>query len=62
LFWVELKHLYSNQILEDVFEDVIALERVPQHPMIQAVVGIVSLADFLRASTFRKLQPIALIE
>jgi len=41
--------------LKDIFEDVTALERVPQHPMIQAVVGIVGLADLLRTSNFRKL-------
>ena len=30
--------------------------------MIQAVVGIVVLADFLRTSSFRKLQSVALVE
>ena len=50
LFWAELKHLCIIQSLEDIFEDVTTLERVPQHPMIQAVVGIVGLADLLRTS------------
>ena len=59
---MELKHLYINQSLEDVFKDVTTLERVPQHPMIQAVVGIVGVADFLRTSSFRKLQSVTLIE
>jgi len=59
---VEFKHLCINQNLKDVFENVTALERVPQHPMIQAVVGIVGLADFFRTSSFRKLQSVALVE
>ena len=38
----ELEHLRINQGLEDVFEDVTAFGRVPQYPVVQAIVGIVS--------------------
>jgi len=49
-------------MLKNIFEDITTLDGVPQHPMIQAVVGIVGHADFLRTSRFRKLQSVALVE
>ena len=55
LFWMELEHFCVNQSLKNIFEDITALDGVPQHPMIQAVVGIVGLTDLLGTSSFRKL-------
>ena len=55
LLWTELEHVRINQSLKDIFEDVTTLERVPQHPIIQAIVGIVGLTDLLRTSALRKL-------
>ena len=48
--------------MENVFEDVIAFGRVPQHPLVQAVIGVVGLAYLLRTSSFKKLQSFALVE
>ena len=47
---------------KDVFEDITTLGGVSQHPMIQAVVGIISFTDFLRTSSFGKLQSVALVK
>jgi len=49
---VELEHLRINQSLENVFEDITALDRVPQHPVVQAVIGVVNLAHLLRTLAF----------
>ena len=59
---MELEHVGINLSLKDIFEDVTALKRVLQHPMIQAVAEIVGLADLLRMSNFGKLQSVALVE
>jgi len=48
--------------LKDVFEDVTALGKVPQHYVVQAVVGIVGLADLLGTPNLRKLQSVALVK
>jgi len=48
--------------LEDVFEDVTAFGRVPQHLVVQAVIRVIGLAHLLRTSNFRKLQFVAIIE
>ena len=50
-----IKHLYNNQILENIFEDVTALGRMPQHPIVQAIIGVVGLAHLLRTSSFNLL-------
>jgi len=59
---VELEHLCINQSLKDDFQDVRTLGRVLQHPVVQAVIGVVGLTHLLRTSSFRKLQSVALIE
>jgi len=59
---VKLEHLRINQNLENVFEDITALGRVPQYSMVQAIIGVVGLANLLRTSIFRKLQFVALVE
>ena len=47
---------------EDVLEDITALGGVSQHPMVQAVVGTIGFTDFFRASSFMKLQSVALVK
>jgi len=48
--------------LEDIFEDVETLGRVPQHLVVQEEIGIVSLAHLFRTSSFKKVQSVALVE
>ena len=62
LLWTELEHFLINQSLKNIFKDITALNGVSQHRMIQAVVGIVGLADLLGTSSFRELQSVALVE
>jgi len=62
LLRAELEHLRINQNLENVFEDVTAFGRVPQHPVVQAVIGVVGFAYLFRTSSFRKLQSVALVK
>jgi len=59
---VKLEHLRINQSLENVFKDVTALGRVPQYPMVQAIIGVVGLANLIRTSNFRKFQFVTLVE
>ena len=49
---MKLEHLRINQILENVFEDVTALGRVLQHPVVQVIIRVVGLAYLLKTSSF----------
>jgi len=59
---VKIEHLRINESLENVFEDVTTLGRVPQHPVAQVIIGVVGLTNLLRTSSFRKLKSVGFVE
>ena len=62
LLQAELELLRINESLENIFEDVTAFGRMPQHPVVQVVIRAVSFAYLFRMSNFKKLQSFALID